>query len=50
MSDLINLYIYYDNMAEKYWNTDWSKEEDFVKYNQFRWLADAALRFIERSI
>ena len=47
MSDLINLYLYYDEMVEHFWNTDWSNETDYVKYCQFVWLSNAMLREIE---
>ena len=50
MSDLINLYLYYDRMAERFWRTDWSRENDYVKYCQFRYLADALLRVIKGEV
>lgn len=47
MSDLINLYIYYDRMKEYYYFKPWDTEEDVAKYCQFDLLADAVLREIE---
>lgn len=50
MSDLINLYIYYDRMSEYYYFKPWDTETDVAKYNQFVWLRDAVGRKIERMV
>ena len=49
MQDLINLYMYYRDMQESYWNTFWN-EMEFAKYRQFEWLDDAVAREIEARI
>lgn len=49
MQDLINLYIYYRNMQESYRNS-FCDEDEFTKYKQFKWLANAVEREIEARI
>lgn len=44
MSDLINLYIYYDSMAEKFLD---GTDEGFHQYHHFIQLRDAVAREIE---
>ena len=50
MSDLINLYNYYNEMAEQYKNAPLVTEETTVKSRQFAILGAYVLREIERRV
>ena len=45
--DVYRMWDYYTRMAELYWTTDWTCEEQYVKYCQFVWLSEHCERQLE---